>query len=110
MSGYSLIRRLSEDVAVLAVLLHVGGVDLADLALAVDVVLIDVPGRAAAEPAGRAVLASAAAVERIADDLFPLFFCGVLDQNGSHRYRSPGEPQPPRLLCSNAVTRIILAR
>ena len=64
------------------VILHV---DLSDLTLTVDVVLVDLPGISATQPAGGAVFTAAfATVQRSADDLLTFFFCGVLDEYRSH--------------------------
>ena len=42
----------SQDISSLTVFVHIFGIDLADLALAIYIILIDIPGRTAPQPAG----------------------------------------------------------
>ena len=74
----------------LTVFVHVFLIDLPDLSFPINIVLIDVPRRASAEPAGGAILTSSATVHGVLDDLLPFFFCSVLYKNRLHT-------QPPCL-------------
>ena len=73
----------SQDISSLTVFVHIFGIDLADLALAIYIVLIDIPGRTAPQPAGGAIFASTSTVHGIPDNFLALFFCRIL-----YEYRS----------------------
>ena len=83
MHGYQ--ARRSLDLPVLTVFFHIAHVDITDLALAVDIILIDIPRTAASEPARRTVLASAAAVKGSLYDRFSFFPGSVFDKDRLHK-------------------------
>ena len=78
-------KQLLKDSSSLSVSIHVFCVNLPDFTFSVDIILVNILGGTAAKPAGRAVLASTAAVHGAADDCFPFFFCRVFNQYGFHR-------------------------
>lgn len=75
----------SLDLPVLTVFFHISHVDITDLALAVDIILIDIPRTAASEPAGRTVLAASAAVKGSFYDRFSFLPGSVFDKDRLHR-------------------------
>ena len=76
----------SGDLPVLAVFFHISHVDFFDLAFTVDIVLVNVPWRSAAKPAGRTILATAATIKRCPYDCFAFFTGRVFDQDGFHEF------------------------
>ena len=70
---------------VLAVFFHVLHVDLTDFLFSINIILVNIPGAPTAKPAGRTVLTTATAIERILYYLLTLFFSCVLDKDRFHR-------------------------
>ena len=73
---------LPLDLAAMQIPLVIFHIDLSDFSLPVDIVLVDLPWIATAQPAGGTILTAAGStVKRRPDNLLTFFFCCIFDQD-----------------------------